>query len=174
MEGTQQPEQVLKTIARPADLRELVVGDKFMMNGSEFEVLEIGDGAELGAQFDLKIDRHVPVYYLKGYSAKAQGGYQPEADVVVMFENNTDPTTLEHELRHAVEWKFEPTPGLLALYEKAKVAITEDSFDGNFFTFNFMKNIHEFLADGGTKLKSALQKEGLYEDFQRKTAYIFE
>lgn len=153
--------------------RDLNVGEKFLMNEKEYSVERIEKAGELGLKFGLKIDRDVPVYYLKGTSSKAQGGYQPVADVVVIFENNTDSTTLEHELIHAVEYKIEPTPGLLALWDKAKQVITEQSFDGHFFTFNFKKNIHEFIADGRTKLAPALKKEGLYEDFQRETAYIF-
>ncbi len=154
-------------------LRNLNVGEKFLMNGNEYSVEKIEKAAEVGLQFGLRIDRDVPIYYLKGTSPKAQGGYQLQADVVVLFENNTDLTTLEHELIHVVEYKVEPTPGLLALWDKAKQVITEESFDGDFFTFNFMKNIHEFIADGKTKLSAALKKEGLYEEFKRETAYIF-
>ncbi len=174
METFEEPKSILKTISHPEDLRELSIGERFIMNNSEYEVDKIDDASEVGANFGLKIERYVPIYYLKGMSSQAQGGYHPKADVVVIFENNTDATTLEHELTHAVEYKFEPTPSLLALYEKAKQTITEESFDGNFFTFNFMKNIHEFIADGRTKLKPALQKEGLYEDFQKETSYIFD
>ncbi len=176
MERFSQPNSI-KIISSFEDvqaLKGLNVGEKFIMFDIEYEVEKIEDGSQVGTTFGLKIDRYVPIYYLKGRSfRKSQGGYQADADVVVMFENNTDPTTLEHELTHAVEYKIDPTPQLLDLYEKAKQVITEESFDDNFVTFNFMKNIHEFIADGRTKLKPALQKEGLYEDFQKETAYIF-
>ena len=155
-------------------LRHLNVGETITLNGHECRVQKIESGSELGNQFGLHINRDVPVYILESETVDVQGGYQPEADVVVIYTHNIDPTTLEHELIHAVEFKYEPTPSLLALYEKAKIAITESSFDDvGFITFNFMKNIHEFIADGKTKLKKILKKEGLWEDFQKETAYIF-
>jgi hypothetical protein len=43
-------------------------------------------------------------------------------------------------------------------------------------TFNFKKNIHEFIADGYSKLPfiDALKKEWMYENFMNETKYIFE
>jgi hypothetical protein len=94
--------------------------------------------------------------------------------MIVIFENNTDPGTLEHELVHAVEYKFESTPALLELFEKAKEVIDEGTImtDTGFVDWNFTKNIHEFIAEGRTKLVPALKEKGLYEDFLRETAYI--
>ena len=158
-------------------LRNLRVGESIILNGAEHSVERIESGSEIGKQFGLQINRDVPVYYLSGMSAdgQGQGGYQPDADVVVIYENNIDPTTLEHELIHAVEFKYQPTAGLLALYQKAKNIITEQSFhEDGIYNFNFMKNIHEFLADGRTKLKPILIKEGLYNEFEKETAYIFD
>jgi hypothetical protein len=42
-----------------------------------------------------------------------------------------------------------------------KNTISEESFDVNAVTFNFKKNIHEFIADGYSKLPfiDALKKE---------------
>lgn len=145
------------------------------INGIEHEVIRVEKASELGKNFGLKISREVPVYFLKGIPERSmQGGYHPEGDFIVIFEeNNTDRDTLEHELVHAIEYHVEPTQELLSLYEKAKQIITEESFEGNLISFNFMKNIHEFIADGKTKLKPVLEKEGLLEDFERETAYIF-
>lgn len=154
-------------------LHSLREGETFVIGDREYTISKVEDGSELGKQFGLNLERNVPVYHLKGLSSNLQGGYHPEADIIVIFENNTDLSTLEHELIHAVELRFEPTPGLLALYERAKHVITEKSFDGDLLSFNFMKNIHEFIADGRTKLKPVLQKEGLWEDFQTETAYMF-
>lgn len=156
--------------------RNLQPGEILRIGDTEYSIERVEDGAKLAATFSLVINRHVPVYYLDGYSSfGAQGGYHPEADLVVIFKNMTDETTLEHELVHAVEYHTEPTEGLLALYEKAKQKITEESFaESGFFDFNFMKNIHEFLASGRTSLAPILKKEGLYEDFVRETAYIFD
>jgi hypothetical protein len=93
-----------------------------------------------------------------------------------MFENNTDETTLEHELVHVVEYKIPATPQLISLWKKAKEVINESSFSGGFFAFNFMRNIHEFIAEGKTRpaFIEALKKEGLYEEFLKETNYIFE
>jgi hypothetical protein len=57
-----------------------------------------------------------------------------------------------------------------------KVDITEDSFEGWAVSFNFQKNIHEFIADGYSKeiFINALKKENLYAEFLDKTEYLFE
>ena len=154
-------------------VRHLKEGEQLSIAGVEHTIEKVEDAAEVAAKFNLKLDRDIPIYYLKGMSASAQGGYHPKADIIVVFENNTDPTTLEHELVHAVEYKFEPTPALLALFEKAKEVIEEGDFE-NLVNFNFTRNIHEFIAEGKTKLAPILKKKGLYEDFERETAYIFD
>lgn len=155
-------------------VRNLNQGDVFHINGVDHVVEKIESGTELAEQFDLRIDRDIPVFHLKGFG-RAQGGYHPEADIIVMFENNTDPGTLEHELVHAVEYKFDPTPALLELFEKAKELIDEDAIrtENGSVNWNFTKNIHEFIAEGKTKLVPALKDKELYDDFVRETAYIF-
>ena len=154
-------------------VRNLSAGDTLSIGGVEYPVERVEAASEVAVNFGLKINRYVPIYYLIGQGT-AQGGYHPEADIVVMYENNTDPTTLEHELIHAVEYKFEPTQALLELFAEAKEVIDEDAFDDGFFNFNFVKNIHEFIAEGKTKLAPALKKVGLLENFTRETAYIFD
>lgn len=122
----------------------------------------------------LKIERHIPVYDLGGVSAQRRGGYHPEHDCVFVFRN-TDTETLRHELTHVVEYHQMKTPELLALHERVRRVLTEDSFEEGTVSFNFMKDIHECIADGCTKpvLIAALKKEGLYDDFLRVTAYLF-
>src|SRR5690606_6574199 len=131
---------------------------------------------EVGQQFGLKIDREVPIYWVKGMSHGRQGGYHPQTDAVYIFENNTDETTLEHELIHVIEYHIPPTQQLISLWKKAKETITESSFSGNFYPFNFVRDIHEFIAEGKTRPEfiAALKKEGLYEEFLKHTNYIFE
>jgi hypothetical protein len=57
-----------------------------------------------------------------------------------------------------------------------KIDINEDSFENWVVSFNFQKNIHEFIADGYSKevFINALKKENLYAEFLDKTAYIFD
>jgi hypothetical protein len=154
------------------------VGHTFTIEGDDtnYIVEKVEMASEVGQQFGLKINREVPIYWVKGVSPGKQGGYHPETDAVYIFENNTDETTLEHELVHVVEYRVEPTPQLISLYERAKKIITEDSFSGGVFAFIFMRNVHEFIAEGKTRPEfiAALKKEGLYEEFVKETNYIFE
>src|SRR5680860_81550 len=151
------------------------VGHTFTIEGEDtaYTVEKVEMASEVGQRFGLKINREVPVYWVKGMSPGRQGGYHPETDAVYMFENNTDDTTLEHELVHVVEYYIPPTPELISLWEKAKEVITESSFSGGFFPFNFMRNTHEFIVEGKTRPEfiDALKKEGLYEEFLKETNY---
>lgn len=94
-----------------------------------------------------------------------------------MFEN-VDDLTLKHELIHSIEFKQEVTEALYALYEEAKQTINESSFSNSngFVTFNFTKNIHEFIADGYSKepFIQAMKNENLYDKFLETTKYLFE
>ena len=62
------------------------------------------------------------------------------------------------------------------IYILVKLKVSEESFDEEIVSFNFKKNIHEFIADGYSKqyFINALKKEWLYEIFLKKTKYIFE
>ena len=154
------------------------VGHVFTITGEETTyTIEKGEMAsEVASQFGLKINRVVPIYWIKGMSPGRQGGYHPETDAVYVFENNTDETTLAHELVHVVEYHIPPTPQLVSLWERVKQVISESSFSSGFFAFNFMRNIHEFIAEGKTRpaFVEALKKEGLYDEFLKETNYIFE
>ena len=92
-----------------------------------------------------------------------------------MFDN-ADEITLKHEIIHSIEYT-KPIPNKLKkFYELVKNKVSEKSFDGEVASFNFMKNIHEFIADGYSKQPfiNALKKEWLYEKFLENTRYIFE
>lgn len=154
----------------------LNIGDKYRIGDKDFIISKVNSAAQLGLQFGLNIKREVPVYYFDEDAPGAQGSYHIPEDAVLIFRNATDPSTLEHELTHVIEYKQKATPELVALYQRAKELITEASFSGDFYTFNFMKNIHEFIADGRTQSAfiDALKKEGLYEEFTKETSYLFQ
>lgn len=143
-------------------------------NEKDFVIKDVVSAVSAGEKLGLKIKRNIPIYYLDGISNR-QAAYHPETDVVLMF-NNSHEVSLKHELIHVVENSQEKTASLVAFYERVKQTITESSFTGGFFTFNFNKNISEFIADGYSKepFIEALKKEGLYEEFLRETAYLFE
>ncbi len=157
-----------------APVPRLVAGESITIDEKKFEITKVVLADALGRELGVRISRQIPVYYLNGVSAKSRGAYHPETDCVLAFMN-TDDETLRHELTHAVEYLQEQTPELLEVYRRAREQITEDSFEGGFVSFNFMKDIHEFIADGMTKpaMIAALKKEGLYEDFIRATEYLF-
>lgn len=152
----------------------------FRGESNEYTVEKIEMAQDVGKRFGLNITRQVPVYWLKGFSSGRQGGYHMSTDSVFMFENNTDLHTLEHELVHVVEYNLEKSPELISLYEKAKSIITTEDFlsldfDG-YVTWNFTRDIHEFIADGKTNpvFIAVLKKVGLYDEFLKETAYLFD
>ncbi|MEK7632753.1 MAG: hypothetical protein AAB473_03105 [Patescibacteria group bacterium] len=152
----------------------LAIGDSIRINEKAYEIIRVVSASDFGKEYGIHIARSIPVYYVNGVSAQSRGAYQPEHDIVLVF-TNTDEETLRHELTHVVEYHQEKIPELLEFYERAKRRITEDSFEEGFTSFNFMKDIHEFIADGRTKpaLIAALKKEGLYDEFMRVTEYLF-
>ncbi len=151
----------------------LEAGDTITIGSRKHRIERVSLAKDLGEKFGLVIPDDVPIYWLQRAGERRKGAYVPEQNIVLFFDN-TDEETQHHELTHAVEYHQKPTSELLALYERVKAAITEDSFEG-FVSFNFMKNIHEFIADGRTKgvFIHALKKEGLHDDFVRETAYLF-
>lgn len=160
----------LEQVSKP----ELRIGDSVQIGEKAYKIMKVISAADLGMDLGMRIARSIPVYYLDGASAQSRGAYHPEQDIVLVF-TNTDEETLRHELSHVVEYHQEKSPELLEFYERAKRLITEDSFEEGFTSFNFMKNIHEFIADGRTKpaFIAALKKEGLYDDFVAVSAYLF-
>ena len=154
---------------------EVHAGENIVIGEQKFVVEKVSDGRKLAEEFGLTLSRYVPVYYLDGISPRREGAYHPKLDCILVFKN-TEKDILKHEIIHAIEFPQEKSPGLLSLYERAKAIINEDSFSGNLVSFNFRKNISEFIADGYTKsaLIDALKKEGLYEEFLKETAYLFD
>ena len=77
-----------------------------------------------------------------------------------MFDN-ADEITLKHEIIHSIEYNKSIPNELYDFYEIVKNKISEESFDDGIVSFNFMKNIHEFIADGYSKQPfiNALKKE---------------
>jgi hypothetical protein len=67
-----------------------------------------------------------------------------------MFDN-ADRITLKHEIIHSLEFNKPVPDELYKLYKIVRNNITEESFGGNVVSFNFKKNIHEFIADGYSK-----------------------
>jgi hypothetical protein len=167
----------MEDLPKETDHRKLKVGDTFFIEGEEYTIEKVESASDMAIKYGLRINRSVPVYFLnKNAINNAHGAYDTENDMVLIYKNMTDLNTLEHEFIHVIEYHQEPTPGLIDLYNKVKETITESSFDQGLFRFNFMKSIHEFIADGKTNFAfiEALKKEGLYEDFERETAYLFE
>jgi hypothetical protein len=77
-----------------------------------------------------------------------------------MFDN-ADDITLKHEIIHSIEYNKPISHKLQKFYELVKNRISEESFDGKVASFNFMKDIHEFIADGYSRQPfiNALKKE---------------
>ena len=95
---------------------------------------------------------------------------------ITIQDDNTDEITLKHEIIHSIEYNKPIPDTLFRFYDLVKNKISEKSFDGEVASFNFMKNIHEFIADGYSKQPfiNALKNEWLYEKFLKETEYIFE
>ena len=92
-----------------------------------------------------------------------KGGYDTVNNIIILSKDS-DKETIYHELIHSVEYNLDKSE-LNPLYEKVKDSITEDSFNG-FVSWNFKKNISEFVADALSKkaFRNALKKEGLLEE----------
>jgi hypothetical protein len=152
----------------------LKTGDQIEIGTEKYSIENVTRASDLGEEFDLELSKDVPIYWLSDVGTHQKGAYVPSENIVLFF-TNTDRETQHHELTHVVEFFKEKSPELEALYEKVKSVITDQSFEGEFTTYNFKKNIHEFIADGRTKppFIEALKKEGLYEEFQKESAYLF-
>ncbi len=150
------------------------IGERLTIDGREYAIVLVQSAEALAAAYGFRIGRDVPVYVLDGVGGSRKGAYVPSRDIVLFFRD-TDDATKHHELIHVVEYHQTVRPGLAALYERVCADIDEDSFDGGSASFNFQKDIHEFIADGRSKpaLIAALKRAGLYEDFIEETTYLF-
>lgn len=153
-----------------SDILSIKIDDK------NFMILRKSDSKTEGERLDIKIVDNIPILFLK-WRSQNLWWYHPTLNIIIMYENSDD-ETLRHELIHSIEFKKEKTEELCSFYEKVKESINEDSFsDSNgFVTFNFTKNIHEFIADWYSKepFIMAMKKEKLYDKFLEETKYLFE
>lgn len=146
----------------------------FMIDWVDYKILRKSNSKTEGEKLWLNIKDSVPVYYLEWFWVR-KWSYHIKEDYILMF-SNADEETLKHEIIHSIEYKQNPTPELEDFFIKVKNTISEDSFENWAVSFNFAKNIHEFLADWYSKtiFINALKKENLYDEFLEKTKYIFE
>ena len=146
----------------------------FQIDEVEYRVIQRSNSKIEGEKFWFKVKNPVPIYYLDWFWIR-KWSYNKKEDYILLFAN-ADEETSKHEIVHSIKYKQEPSKELKDLYSIVLEKITEDSFDNWTASFNFRKNIHEFIADGYSKkvFIEALKKENLYEEFLEKTAYLFE
>ncbi len=148
---------------------------EFLFNWIKYNVKSISGSRDVAKKLWLEIKCNVPIYYIEGSWWLRKWAYDSKRNIIFIFDN-ADSETLRHEIIHSVEFN-KPIPNeLYKFYELVKSRISEESFDGNAVSFNFKKNIHEFIADWYSKqlFINALKKEWMYEEFVNKTKYIFE
>lgn len=147
----------------------------FSIDWIKYKTKKIWNSVEEGKKLWLNIKTPVTICYLDWNWWLIQWAYYDKKNIIFMFDN-ADRITLKHEIIHSLEFNKPVPDELYEFYEIVKNSVTEESFDGGMVSFNFMKNIHEFIADGYSKKPfiSALKKEWLYEEFLEKTKYIFE
>ena len=148
---------------------------EFLFNWIRYNVKDVWSSKVVAKKLWLEIKNNVPIYYIEGIWWFRKWAYDNKRNIIFMFDN-ADEITLKHEIIHSLEFNKTIPNELDEFYELVKIRITEESFDGWTVTFNFRKNIHEFIADGHSKepFINALKKEWMYEDFINKTKYIFE
>ena len=148
---------------------------EFLFNWIKYNVKDIWNSKDVAKELWLEIRNNVPIYYIEGIWWPRKWSYDSKKNIIFIFDN-ADSETLKHEIIHSVEFNKPVSNELYNIYELAKNIISEKSFDGNAVSFNFKKNIHEFIADWYSKwlFINALKKEWIYGDFLKKTKYIFE
>ena len=148
---------------------------EFLFSWIKYNVKDIWDSRDVAKELWLKIKNNVPIYYIKGSWCHRKWAFDSKRNIIFIFDN-ADEITLKHEIIHSIEFNKPIHNELDEFYELVKTKVNEESFDGWAVTFNFKKNIHEFIADGYSKLPfiNALKKELMYDDFLNKTKYIFE
>jgi len=141
----------------------------------EFDIIKKTDSKIEWDKLWLIIENPIPIYFLE-WVWRNKWWYHPELKIIILY-SNSDEETIKHEIIHSIEFDREKSENLISLYEQVKIVIHEDSFSesNGFVTFNFRKNIHEFIADWYSKVAfiNAMKKEWLYEQFIQKTNYLF-
>ena len=148
---------------------------EFLFDWIRYNVKSISGSRDVAKELWLQIKNNVPIYYIEGSWWLRKWAYDSKRNIIFIFDN-ADEITLKHEIIHSLEFNKAIPDELNKFYELVKNMVTEKSFDGWTVTFNFRKNIHEFIADGYSKLPfiNALKKEWMHEEFVNKTKYIFE
>ena len=149
--------------------------EAFTINWIKYKIKKVSNSAKEGKKLWLNIKNPIPIYFVEWSWIFMQWAYHKKRNIIFMFDN-ADAITLKHEIIHSLEFN-KPIPNeLYEFYELAKSKISEESFDDMAVSFNFKKDIHEFIADWYSKTPFivALKKEWLYEEFLQKTKYIFE
>lgn len=138
-------------------------GDTLAIDEKIYSIVEKISSKELAKRNGLTISSNIPVYIVSEFLGARKGGYDTVNNIIILSKDS-DKETIHHELIHSVEYNLDKSE-LNPLYEKVKNSITEDSFDG-FISWNFRKNISEFVADALSKkaFRNALKKEGLLEE----------
>ena len=148
---------------------------EFLINWIQYKTKKISDSMEEGKKLWINIKIPIPIYFIEWNWWSRKWTYVKEKNIILIF-SNADYDVLKHEIIHSIEYN-KPIPNELEkFYELVKLKVSEESFDEEIVSFNFKKNIHEFIADGYSKqyFINALKKEWLYEIFLKKTKYIFE
>ena len=147
---------------------------KLLIDWIDYKIKKVSNSLKEGKKLWINVKTSVPIYYIEWSWWLRKWAYVKEKNIILIFDN-ADTETLKHEIIHSIEYKTPIQNELCEFYELAKNKISEKSFDGNSVSFNFKKNIHEFIADGYSKdsFINALKKEQLYEFFLQKTKYIF-
>ena len=167
IEGFEKPEwQELKINGEiiPINKREEAV--VFLENSQFLNVLKI----------DPSVLRDVPVLFVDQRFKTSRGGYSPDHHIILMPVNTghnsvEEKRIIEHEIMHALLVRFINSHDISKIdfqemYDHLKEVVTEDDMTLNGLTsFNFIKNIHEFIADAITlpNMIQALKNHGLYE-----------
>jgi len=148
---------------------------EILFNWIRYNVKDVWSSKVVAKELWLQIKNDIPIYYIEGTWWLRKWSYDSKRNIIFIFDN-ADETTLRHEIIHSLEFN-KPIPNeLYKFYELIKNTISEESFDGNAVSFNFKKNIHEFIADWYSKqlFINALKKEWIYDNFLERTRYIFE
>ena len=139
----------------------------FLENTQFLNVLEI----------DPIVLENVPVLFVDQRFKTSRGGYSPDHHIILMPLNTDhnpvkEQQIIEHEIMHALLVRFINSHDISKLefqemYNYLKESVTEDdvTLDG-LTSFNFIKNVHEFIADAITlpNMIQALKNHGLYEE----------
>lgn len=134
------------------------IGDKILT------ISEVTNSRDLAEKYNISTLRNVPVIFVNESIGNRLGGYDKSKDVIIL-PKSADAKVVKHEIIHSEEY-LRDNSDLVDLYNKVKSIITEDSFEDSVVSFNFNKDIHEFIADAKSSdiFRKALKKEGLLQE----------